>query len=102
MKTAIPGCLFNLMNEDIMNIENEMENYNFMLRFGFKRQLEGVAVGQLEKDLSSKTGMTIRFAKDAVEDGRQLIKSQKMLTIDYRDFWKSRLEKNNKTIFKAL
>ena len=67
-----------------------------MLRFGFKRQLEGVAVGQLEKDLSNKTGMTIRFAKDAVEDGRQLIKSQKMLTIDYRDFWKSRLEKTTK------
>jgi len=49
------------------------------IRYSFKRQLEGVEISKLEKDVANKYNLNIRQAKDAVESARQTILSQKKL-----------------------
>ena len=49
------------------------------IRYSFKRLLEGKKTGDLEKEISHKYDLNIRQAKDAVENARQTIASQKEL-----------------------
>ncbi|NLK91481.1 MAG: transposase, partial [Clostridiales bacterium] len=44
-----------------------------------KRLLEGRKIGDLEKEAARKYNLNIRQAKDAVENARQIIQSQKEL-----------------------
>lgn len=102
MKTTIPACLYDITSHDENLIINEMNNYSFMNRYAYKRLQEGEANGVLEKILSSKTNMNIRFAKDAVKDANELISSRKALMKNYFDFWTSRFEKTNNKYQKRL
>jgi IS605 OrfB family transposase len=93
LKTSIPACLCDVTKEHEEIIKREMNNYSSMNRFAYKRLQEGMDKGIIEKLCASKTGMNIRFAKDAVEDARQLVQSCKELTKLHLDLWLSRFEK---------
>jgi IS605 OrfB family transposase len=94
MITTIPAILYEVSSVEEKLINNIMFNYGFMVRFSFKRLLDGsISKGDLEKKLAQQFDCNIRTAKDAVEDARQTIKSQKELMKDYLDLWESRYEK---------
>lgn len=68
-----------------------------MTRFAFKRLLDGsMEKGPLEKYLAAETGLSIRHAKDAVEDARQTIQSQHELVKEHLALWRSRLHQAEK------
>jgi IS605 OrfB family transposase len=78
-KLTIRAVLINLPEERRNIIDNMMTIFCTAIRYSFKRLLEGKKVGDLEKEVSSKYNLNIRQAKDAVENARQTIVSQKEL-----------------------
>lgn len=91
MKTTIPAYLPEISQELDELLFGLMNKYNFMVRYAFKRLLEGEKKGSLEKFLSADTGLSIRHAKDAVEDARQTILSQHQLVRCNHNLWLERL-----------
>jgi predicted transposase len=78
-KLTIRAVLINLPEERRNIIDNMMTIFCTAIRYSFKRLLEEKKVGDLEKEVSSKYNLNIRQAKDAVENARQTIVSQKEL-----------------------
>ena len=91
MKTTIPAYLPGISQEQSDFIYMLMNKYSWMIRYAFKRLLEGQNKGILEKFLSAETGLSIRHAKDAVEDARQTIASQHELVKYNYNLWLERL-----------
>lgn len=75
-KTTMKAILIDLTVEQKALIDNMMLVFGTALRYSFKRQLEGQAMGELEKVVANKYQLNIRQAKDAVESARQTIASQ--------------------------
>jgi IS605 OrfB family transposase len=89
LKITIKALLINETNEQSQIINKIMLVFSTAIRYSFKRILEGKKIGDLEKDVASKFNLNIRQAKDAVENARQTIASQKeLLKINYENYTK--------------
>ena len=90
MKTTIRAVLVNVSDEQKQIIDNMMLVFCTAVRYSFKRLLEGVEINSLEKDVANKYNLNIRQAKDAVENARQTIQSQKELVkMNYQNYGNS-------------
>jgi IS605 OrfB family transposase len=79
MKITLRAVLVNLSQDKRDIIDSMMKIFCTAIRYSFKRLLEGKKVGELEKEVSHRYNLNIRQAKDAVENARQTIVSQKEL-----------------------
>ncbi len=79
LKITMKAVLINVEQENKEKIDDLMTVFCSAIRYSFKRQLEGKKVGDIEKDVAYKYRLNIRQAKDAVENARQTIVSQKEL-----------------------
>ena len=92
------AILINVSDEQKQIIDNMMLVFCTAIRYSFKRLLEGVEISNLEKDVANKYNLNIRQAKDAVENARQTIQSQKKLVkLNYQNY-----DKKVKAIEKQL
>ena len=70
-------------NQAISDLMNE---FCGAVRYSFKRLLELEKIGNIEKSAAANYGLNIRQAKDAVEDARQIIASQReILKLNYEN-----------------
>ena len=98
MKITMRAILINVSDERKQIIDNMMLVFCTAIRYSFKRLLEGVEISNLEKDVANKYNLNIRQAKDAVENARQTIQSQKELVkLNYQNY-----DKKVKAIEKQL
>ena len=79
MKTTIKAILTDVNEEQDEIISQMMLSFCSAIRYSFKRLLELFKPNNLEKIVAAKYGLNIRQAKDAVEEARQTIASQKEL-----------------------
>jgi IS605 OrfB family transposase len=87
MKTTIKAILININGEQQQIIDNMMIVFSSAVRFSFNRLLEGMEIKELEKYTSYKYCLNIRQSKDAVENARQIIASQRRLVkINYDNY----------------
>lgn len=87
VKITIKAILINESKEQKEVIDNMMLVFSTALRYSFKRLLECKKINDLEKEVSLKYNLNIRQSKDAVENARQIIQSQKeLLKINYENF----------------
>lgn len=88
MKITTKAILINLNEEHKNIIDNMMLVFCTAIRYSFKRLLEGNKnTLDLEKEIAKKYNLNIRQAKDAVENARQIIMSQKELVrINYENY----------------
>ena len=78
-KVTTKAMLINVSEENIKMIDNLMTVFCTAIRYSFNRILENKRIGDIEKVISYKYGLNIRQSKDAVENARQIIVSQKKL-----------------------
>lgn len=65
-----------------------------MLRFAFQRLINGLRdVGALERHCANDTELPWRYAKDAVQEARDLIRARHQAMQDGQDLWKRRAQK---------
>ena len=84
---TMKAILINETEEHKEIIDNIMLIFCTAIRYAFKRLLEDKKISDLEKCVSSKYNLNIRQSKDAVENARQTIKSQKeLLKINYENY----------------
>ncbi len=88
MKITTKAILINVSEEHKNIIDNMMTVFCTAIRYSFKRLLErNKKIGDLEKEVAHKYNLNIRQAKDAVENARQIIQSQKELVkMNYENF----------------
>lgn len=98
LKTTIPAFLYQVSEERDGILQRLMQKYGFMLRYSFKRLLEGKEKNELQSYLSKETGLSVRHAQDALEDARQVIKSQHELVKLHVSLWEVRLKKAEKKL----
>ena len=79
LKITVKAMLIDISEEQKQSIDDLMTVFCAAIRFSFKRILEGIKIGDLEKLIAGKYCLNIRQAKDAVENARQTIASQKEL-----------------------
>ncbi len=88
MKTTIFGVLPDVTPEHDTVLRRLMRKYGLMLRFAFKRWVEGLSnVGALERHLSSDTTLPLRYAKDAVQEAQDLIRARHQAMQDGLALW---------------
>jgi len=86
MKITIRGLLIDVPPEADEDISALTRAFCSAIRFSFKRLLESVKIGDLEKTVAAKYNLNIRQAKDAVEEARQIIASQRgLLKLNYEN-----------------
>ena len=84
MKTTIKAILTDVTEEVDETLSQMMRSFCCAVRYSFKRLLESVKPTELEKTVASMFGLNIRQAKDAVEEARQTIASQReLLKLNY-------------------
>jgi len=67
-------------------ISDLMKVFCGAVRYSFKRLLESEKIGDIEKTVAANYGLNIRQAKDAVEEARQVIASQReLLKLNYEN-----------------
>jgi len=89
MKITIRAFLPDISEEVDEILSDMMIKFCSALRYSFKRLLESVMPNDLEKIVAAKYGLNIRQAKDAVEEARQTIASQKeLLKLNYDNYTK--------------
>lgn len=89
MKTTIIAMLTDVTDDINETLMQMMLTFCSAVRFSFKRLLESAKPNDLEKSVAVKYGLNIRQAKDAVEEARQTIASQKELVkMYYEDYSK--------------
>lgn len=89
MKVTIKALLINIDEEKINILNNLMTIFCSAVRYSFKRILENKKVSDIEKDVALKYKLNIRQSKDAVENARQTIVSQKELVkLNYENYLK--------------
>jgi IS605 OrfB family transposase len=79
VKVTIKAILINASEDKIKIIDNLMNVFCSAVRYSFKRILENKRISDIEKDTAHKYGLNIRQSKDAVENARQTIASQRQL-----------------------
>ena len=77
MRITVRAFLPDVDDETDQAISDLMKVFCGAVRYAFKRLLETENTGDIEKAVSAKYGLNIRQAKDAVEEARQIIASQK-------------------------
>jgi len=89
VKVTTKAMLINVSEENIKTIDNLMVIFCSAIRYSFNRILEGKQTSDIEKDTAKKYGLNIRQSKDAVENARQIIASQKkLLKMNYENYLK--------------
>lgn len=89
VKVTMKAILVEVQVEHKQKLDELMTVFCSTIRYSFKRILEGKKIGDIEKDIANKYGLNIRQAKDAVENARQTIQSQKeLIKMNYEDFTK--------------
>ena len=89
MKVTTKAMLINVSEENIKTIDNLMVVFCSAIRYSFNRILEGKQTSEIEKNTAKKYGLNIRQSKDAVENARQTIASQKkLLKMNYENYLK--------------
>ena len=89
MKTTIKAVLTDVTDEVDEMLAQMMRTFCNAVRFSFKRLLESAKPTELEKIVASMYSLNIRQAKDAVEEARQTIASQKeLLILNYKNYTK--------------
>ncbi|MCB2290668.1 IS200/IS605 family accessory protein TnpB-related protein [Clostridium sp. CS001] len=89
MKVTIKAVLINIDEEKINIINNLMTVFCSAVRYSFKRILNNIKISDIEKAVAFKYGLNIRQSKDAVENARQTIVSQKELVkLNYENYLK--------------
>lgn len=87
MKITIKAVLINIAEEHKSIIDNMMAVFCSAVRYSFKRILENRKIGDIEKDVAHKYRLNIRQSKDAVENARQTIASQKeLIKVSYENY----------------
>jgi IS605 OrfB family transposase len=79
MKITIKAILVEISEDLIKEIDKLMTVFSSAVRFAFNRIIEDLKIGDIEKIIAYKYKLNIRKAKDAVENSRQTIISQKQL-----------------------
>ena len=92
MKTTIKAQLINVLQEQIDIITHMMIVWCSAMRYAFNQIQRGVPKGDLEKEIASKYNLNIRQSKDAVEDARQTIASQRELVKMYHKDWSKKVK----------
>ena len=83
------AILINVEDEQKQVIDLLMTVFCSAVRYSFNRVNEGLKIGDIEKDVALKYRLNIRQAKDAVENARQTIVSQKeLLKMNYENYTK--------------
>ena len=99
MKTTIFGVLLDVTPEQDTILRRLLRKCGFMLRFAFKRWVEGLSdVGALERHLSSDTMLPIRYAKDAVQEAQDLIRARHHAMQDGLTLWTQRIKKTRERL----
>ena len=89
MKVTMQAVLNNVNEVQKQIIDDLMAVFCTAVRYSFKRINESMKIGDIEKSVAYKYGLNSRQAKDAVENARQTILSQKELTkINYENYTK--------------
>ena len=89
MKTTVRAVLTDVSPEHDNILTNMMKAFCSAVRYSFNRLLEPVKIGELEKAVAAKYNLNIRQAKDAVEEARQTIASQRELVqLNYDNYTK--------------
>jgi predicted transposase len=91
VKITTKAILINMKEEHKNIIDNMMTVFCTAIRYSFKRLLEGKKIEDLEKEVARKYNLNIRQAKDAVENARQIIQSQKELVKINHDNYNSKV-----------
>jgi len=100
VKTTIFGVLLDVTPEQDTILHRLMRSYGFMLRFAFQRLVEGLRedVGALERDLTSKTELPLRYAKDAVQEAQDLLRARHQAMQDGLALWTQRIKKTQERL----
>ncbi|MBC8059532.1 MAG: hypothetical protein H7Y18_02590 [Clostridiaceae bacterium] len=89
MKVTITAVLINIDENKKCIINSVMTVFCSAVRYSFKRILEGIKLSDIEKSVAFQYGLNIRQSKDAVENARQTIVSQKELVkLNYANYLK--------------
>ena len=79
MKITTKAVITEMEDNQKEKLDLLMKVFCSAVRYSFNRIIEGKKIGDIEKDVAVKYNLNIRQAKDAVENGRQTIASQKEL-----------------------
>ena len=86
MKVTVRAFLPEVSEKADESISDLMKVFCGAVRYSFKRLLESEKAGDIEKAASAKYSLNIRQAKDAVEEAREIIASQKeILKLNYEN-----------------
>ncbi len=99
MKTTIFGVLLDVTPEQDTILRRLTRKYGFMLRFAFNRLLQGLSnIGALERHLASDTELPLRYAKDALQEAQDLIRTRHQAMKEGRDLWTQRVKKTRERL----
>ena len=101
MKTTVLCELRNLTEEAAEIIDGIMAAFSSAVRYSFKRILEGRKILDIEKLVQLKYSLNSRYSKDAVEQARQMVLSQRELLIIQRDNWQCKVKQAEEALIKA-
>ena len=101
MKTTAQCELINLDDGDKEMINSLMQAFCSAIRYSYKRLLQGQKILDVEKQVQLKYSLNSRYSKDAVEQARQIVLSQRELLIIQRDNWQSKVKQAEGVLIKA-
>ena len=78
-----------------------MQAFCSAIRYSYKRLLQGQKILDIEKQVQLKYSLNSRYSKDAVEQARQIVLSQRELLIVQRDNWQSKVKQAEAALIKA-
>ena len=89
VKITMRAVLINVGHEQKQTIDELMTVFCSAIRYSFNRIIEGKKILDIEKDVARKYSLNSRQGKDAVENARQTIESQKELVkMEYDNYTK--------------
>ncbi len=98
MKITIKAVLIEVSKEQKNAIDHLMTVFCSAIRYSFKRINEGLKIGDIEKETAHTYKLNSRQAKDAVENARQTITSQKKLVKQSYEAFETKVEAIEKTL----
>lgn len=101
MKTTVRCELINLTDSDREIINNLTQAFCSAVRYSYKRMLEGQKILDIEKQVQIKYSLNSRYGKDAVEQARQTLLSQKKLLVIQLNNWQGKARHVEEALSKA-
>ena len=98
MKVTIKAMLIEVSEEQKNVLDKLMTIFCSAIRYSFNRINEGLKIGDIEKEVARKYNLNIRQSKDAVENARQTIASQKKLVKQNYEAYESKAEAIEKVL----